>query len=51
MVFFKAVNEDAIIETIPKFCQDTPAKYTPTTFNEYSHEKAKALFGEKHLDE
>ncbi len=51
MVFFKVVNEDAVIETIPKFCQDTPAKYAPTTFAEYSHEKAKASFGEKHLGE
>jgi isopenicillin N synthase-like dioxygenase len=46
LAFFKVINEDAMMEVLPKFCQDKPAKYEAVTFGDYIAQKAADLFGE-----
>ncbi|WNG17585.1 isopenicillin N synthase family dioxygenase [Cystobacter fuscus] len=46
IVFFKLANDDALIECFPKFCENTPAKYEPVIYKNFSLQKMNALFGQ-----
>jgi hypothetical protein len=45
-VFFKLANDDALIECFPKFCENTPPKYEPVIYKNFSLQKMNALFGQ-----
>jgi isopenicillin N synthase-like dioxygenase len=46
LIFFKVVNEDAVIEAFDKFCTEgKPRKYEKVIFSEYMNAKAAALYG------
>ncbi len=47
MAFFKVVNDDTLIETIPGFCTDGSPKYEPVVFSDYMIEGTKVLYGEE----
>lgn len=46
IVFFKLANDDTMIEAFPKFCStESPAKYSPIIYEQFSLQKMNALFG------
>ena len=45
MVFIKFANDDALIETFPKFLKNGKSKYDPITFTQFISEKAADMYG------
>lgn len=45
-VFFKLVNDDAIIDCFPRFCQSRPQKYPAINYHQFALEKMNALFAQ-----
>ncbi|MDQ0993876.1 isopenicillin N synthase family oxygenase [Streptomyces sp. V3I7] len=45
IVFFKLANDDAVIESFPKFTRTRPSKYEPIRYETFSLQKMDALFG------
>lgn len=43
IAFFKTVNDEAVIDPFPKFCQDISAKYDPIVFSDWVKEKSQAM--------
>lgn len=43
--FFKVINEDTLIETFPKFCENKPSRYPPISFADFTKEKTDPLYG------
>lgn len=49
IVFFKLANDEAVIESFPKFTRDRPSKYEPIRYEQFSLDKMNALFGREGL--
>jgi isopenicillin N synthase-like dioxygenase len=45
VIFFQFANDDALIETFPKFYKDGKSKYNPITFSGFIDEKVKNIYG------